>query len=684
MSQTRYCSTCGNLLTAGAAICGECGARYQESPYERRATDAPGAWSQAPKARSRDLGPSEEEETPNTGIELISAESLRPPEPGATALRSQEQYDQVMATQSPMNQPATGQPGSMPGGYGSPSGAPQSANEPGGALAEAPELEAPLDGCAPASPLKRFLAALIDSVISSLVLVPLTVAVLLLVLQEEVTLLAQILVGVGAALPAAYAVLLLWLIGSKGVTPGKAIVGLRIAATGTGAPIGFLRALGRVVFYNLFPLLMAISIFFDPKKHLRGFHDRVIGSVVVDIKAGRHPFTERPDDFERAGAEHYLGAPSVAVTTHDNLLSTPGAAWSSESAVGTESSAAGAAPGQDPWSPPSSAPASPYAPPSANEAPAASPAGGSPWSPPPTAPSSQPAHAPQPEPFSQPDQFAQPDQFSQQAPSAPEAPPAQSGWGAPPAHSWGPQGTNPPAAAESAAPQQFSARPQQQPASPLQDPQQPPAPQFSAPPQQAPAPQPAPQPQASPAPAPQQPSAPEPAPAPAWAPPVGGPPPEAPAAPLEQTGPDFSAWNDDEVDEQTRVAGAEEADLGDLEQTRVSAVVPPTPPTVRVTADDGTERVVTTALVIGRNPSGGQDEALFVLKDDTRSVSKTHLRVDGTGDAVTVTDLGSTNGSAIVRADGTRESLVPNSATVLPDGASLTIGDRTLTVEREK
>ncbi|MCU6387476.1 hypothetical protein KW815_22495, partial [Enterobacter quasiroggenkampii] len=27
---TRYCSTCGTLLTESAVICGECGARYQE------------------------------------------------------------------------------------------------------------------------------------------------------------------------------------------------------------------------------------------------------------------------------------------------------------------------------------------------------------------------------------------------------------------------------------------------------------------------------------------------------------------------------------------------------------------------------------------------------------------------------------------------------------------------------
>ena len=70
------------------------------------------------------------------------------------------------------------------------------------------------------------------------------------------------------------------------------------------------------------------------------------------------------------------------------------------------------------------------------------------------------------------------------------------------------------------------------------------------------------------------------------------------------------------------------------------------------------------------------------MKDDTRSVSKTHLRIDGSGDEVLVTDLGSTNGSTLLREDGARENLVPNAPTVLPIGAQVTLGDRTLTVER--
>ena len=148
-------------------------------------------------------------------------------------------------------------------------------------------------------------------------------------------------------------------------------------------------------------------------------------------------------------------------------------------------------------------------------------------------------------------------------------------------------------------------------------------------------------------------------------------------APSDVTG---DAWGDDGVDEATRMSVPE--DLGDLEATRISPAHLPPANKVRLTTDDGAERVVEKAVVVGRNPSSPSGEVLFVMKDDTRSVSKTHLRIDGTGEELLVTDLGSTNGSTILREDGSRENLVPETPTVLPAGARLTLGDRTLSVER--
>lgn len=119
----------------------------------------------------------------------------------------------------------------------------------------------------------------------------------------------------------------------------------------------------------------------------------------------------------------------------------------------------------------------------------------------------------------------------------------------------------------------------------------------------------------------------------------------------------------------------------------MSAAVPPRLRKLRITADDGTARVVERPAVVGRNPSGAADELMIVLKDETRSVSKTHLRIDGTGEDLVLTDLGSTNGSAIVHADGSRDELAADSPTTVPGpsaGMTIAIGDRTLTVEREQ
>lgn len=633
MSQTRYCSTCGMLLSAGAAICGECGARYQASPYERRATDAPGAWSQAPRTRSRDLGPVQEQDSDDEEIQLISREELTPRAPGATALRSADQYDQVMVTQPPTSQDGSAIP---PG----PSGIPAAPvpEEAGTATAGPADMDPPLDGCAPASPLKRFLAALIDAVIASLTLLPLAIGLILIIVQDSATLLAQILVGVGVAVPAAYRVLILWLVGSKGFSLGKLILGLRVTRSSRAGGIGFLRSLGRWALYALIPVVMALSIFFDPRKVLRGLHDRAVDSVVVDTKAGRNPMLERPDDFERAPAEHYLGAPSVAVTAHENLLSEPGAAWRDEAAQ-QAASPQDAASGSDGWGPQALS-VDPYAPapqPSEHSSAPQPPVSGSPWPP-------APASAAE-------DSWAPPPQQSWQAPAQP-APytgePAQSGQ-VPPAPESAPQ-----------------------PGHPAQSwPQTPAAQQGWAPPPPAP-------------PASASPGAP--AGQPAWAPVSPGPqqPGSAPAEPSGFPGElTTDAWDEVGIDEDTRLAIPEDGDLGDLEQTRISASVPPVP-TLRLVADDGTERSVQKPVVVGRNPSASEEEVLFVFKDDTRSVSKTHLRIDGTGENITVTDLGSTNGSAILREDGSRESLVPNTATVLPAGASVAIGDRTLDVGRTR
>ena len=621
MNETRYCSTCGTLLHAGAAICGECGARFQASPYERRATDAPIAWSQAPRARSRERAPQQDAPVEDTGIQLITRDSLKPKDPSSTTVRTKEQYDQMMINQPPGNadRPPAQAGTSIPQGSSNLSAPPAHSHE---------TLPAPLDGCVPGSFLKRVLAAIIDGVISSIAIVPLTVAVILIVTSGKATLLAQILIGVGAALPLAIAIVMIWLQGAKGFTVGKLIVGLRTTRFSQDGPIGFLRSLGRQFIFGLCSPLMALSVFLDPLKALRGFHDRAFDSIVVDIKDGRNPLKPRDDDFARPSADHYLGSGSVEVSAHENLLSTPGQAWS-ESASAAEPVTEVPQP-LDAWAPP----APPQEPSFASDA--------SGWQGQPSAPEVN-------------DWQGQPSAPEvggwQGQPSAPEA----AGWQAQqpqqpenvPGYGHGDMSHAGSAQSEWAAPQ------------PPTDDQamwQPPVVEPSASHSQTEAPSPLVEPQQS-----------------------------APSAPDQDAPREITddAWAGDEVDERTRVTFDD--DLGDLEQTRIStASIARRPHVVRITADDGTERVVESAVVIGRNPAPTTDAVQFILKDESRSVSKNHVRIDGTGSEIVVTDLGSTNGSAILRSDGSRETLMPDTPSVLPRGARLAIGDRILDVEREQ
>src|SRR5699024_12487516 len=99
--------------------------------------------------------------------------------------------------------------------------------------------------------MRRCLAALIGAVGASLTLLPLAIGLILIIVQDSATLLAQILVGVGVAVPAAYRVLILWLVGSKGFSLGKLILGLRVTRSSRAGGIGFLRSLGRWALYAL-------------------------------------------------------------------------------------------------------------------------------------------------------------------------------------------------------------------------------------------------------------------------------------------------------------------------------------------------------------------------------------------------------------------------------------------------
>lgn len=114
-----------------------------------------------------------------------------------------------------------------------------------------------------------------------------------------------------------------------------------------------------------------------------------------------------------------------------------------------------------------------------------------------------------------------------------------------------------------------------------------------------------------------------------------------------------------------------------------SAPAPATPqastPGIVLTLDNGEEvRVESPGILIGRDPAlipGGPALALAAITDPTKSVSKTHLAIMRSGTAVVAIDLGSTNGSSLLR-DGSERTLGPHEQVALRTGDTIRLGDR--------
>ena len=97
--------------------------------------------------------------------------------------------------------------------------------------------------------------------------------------------------------------------------------------------------------------------------------------------------------------------------------------------------------------------------------------------------------------------------------------------------------------------------------------------------------------------------------------------------------------------------------------------------------DSGERLTLDTALVLGRDPSAPADAPAEVYRwaDMSRTLSKSHVRLEWDGRQMWVTDLGSTNGT-FVRGAGASTPLLPHQRTPVPTAVVLEIGDRTLTV----
>jgi hypothetical protein len=119
---------------------------------------------------------------------------------------------------------------------------------------------------------------------------------------------------------------------------------------------------------------------------------------------------------------------------------------------------------------------------------------------------------------------------------------------------------------------------------------------------------------------------------------------------------------------------------------QASAVVPPTA-TYVVVVDSGEAMSVTGPGLIGRRPQprdGERCHHVIALEDASRTLSRTHARFGVDGSGFWIEDGGSANGTAVVAPDGSRVDLVQGERAVVPDGGTVRLGSRTITVRRHR
>lgn len=112
---------------------------------------------------------------------------------------------------------------------------------------------------------------------------------------------------------------------------------------------------------------------------------------------------------------------------------------------------------------------------------------------------------------------------------------------------------------------------------------------------------------------------------------------------------------------------------------------PPAPPRPKwqMVMEDGRVIPLDRAVVVGRRPTQppGKPVHLVTVEDTTRTLSKSHIRVDADEDSPFVTDLGSTNGSGLVTATG-QVDLHAHQPRRIPAGQVVKFGEHRFTVEK--
>ncbi len=177
-------------------------------------------------------------------------------------------------------------------------------------------------------------------------------------------------------------------LGVAGVSPGKALVGLRVVRPEDGRPIGIPAAIVRTIVLGVAALptfglgvaTLAWTAVMDPSGRRRGAHDRMTGAVVVDMRPQPEPeeeVDERPRQIVNLTAMRLMPSPQEQPVEAPASVPAP-------TPAPTPAPASAPAPEPAPVSPPQPAPAPPTPTPTSGRH-AAPPAPATPTPPPPSA-----------------------------------------------------------------------------------------------------------------------------------------------------------------------------------------------------------------------------------------------------------------------------------------------------------
>lgn len=179
----------------------------------------------------------------------------------------------------------------------------------------------------PAEMERRFTAAVIDRAVGWGIAAAAAVGVWQLVDPDNGAVVVLTFLGVAALVGLVLAVL----VGTTGLTPGKAATGLRVLRRTTGRPIGVGAALLRAVVLGIAGLptaglglaTFAWTAAMDPTRQRRGLHDRIGDAIVVDARPQEveaAPEVERPQPIVNLTAMRLLPSP---VEEHPTPLPDP-------------------------------------------------------------------------------------------------------------------------------------------------------------------------------------------------------------------------------------------------------------------------------------------------------------------------------------------------------------------------